>query len=387
MALTAQQLDQFLRSRRSPLAGQGAAFLQAGSRYRVDPRLLVGIAGAESSFGTAGSGRDIHNPFGWGPAIPFGSYEEAINTVARGLRQGYLNKGLKNVGQISQKYAPVGAANDPTGLNKQWSGNVASIMRQLGASPETLDYAKNVAALELGQDKIEQGAHHPGPQTVAERAHELMTPVGRPISAVVNDFVRQSRQEEPTLVQQISRVSSTAAKILNDIEPLVMPFAKRDTSDKTGTLKPPKDQNGNLPGTHEGADPVVSKALQFAHNQVGQRYVWGGESRKEGGFDCSGLIDAAYRAAGIDLPGRLTSQSARTLGKAVPNEKNLQPGDILVTHGGNHVVMYVGHGKVIAARSSHLPLAQQIMYQPMSVIRDEGIVAMRRIKGAGRRIS
>ena len=37
--------------------------------------------------------------------------------------------------------------------------------------------------------------------------------------------------------------------------------------------------------------------------QVGWPYVWGGESRAEGGFDCSGLVDYAYTAAGASLPG------------------------------------------------------------------------------------
>jgi cell wall-associated NlpC family hydrolase len=153
--------------------------------------------------------------------------------------------------------------------------------------------------------------------------------------------------------------------------------------DKTGSLQMPTKKNGSQ---YVNSDPLVSRALAFAHNQVGRPYVWGGESRKEGGFDCSGLIDAAYRAAGIDFPGRLTTKSALRLGQKV-SDKNLQPGDVIVTRGGNHMVMYVGGGKVIAARSSHLPLKQQIMYQPMSEIRAQGIVGIRRIKGAGRRIS
>ena len=44
----------------------------------------------------------------------------------------------------------------------------------------------------------------------------------------------------------------------------------------------------------DGRGAVVAAAAA----QVGWPYVWGGESRAEGGFDCSGLVDFAYSAAG-----------------------------------------------------------------------------------------
>ena len=49
-----------------------------------------------------------------------------------------------------------------------------------------------------------------------------------------------------------------------------------------------------------GAAAVVAAATA----QLGWPYLWGGESRAEGGFDCSGLVDYALAAAG--LPGRTT---------------------------------------------------------------------------------
>ena len=44
----------------------------------------------------------------------------------------------------------------------------------------------------------------------------------------------------------------------------------------------------------DAAGAVVAAALA----QLGWPYVWGGESRAEGGFDCSGLVDYALAAAG-----------------------------------------------------------------------------------------
>lgn len=69
----------------SPLVGLGSVFVAEGTRNRIDPRALVAIAYHESVLGTAGSGAGIHNAFGWGPAIPFRSWQDNIATVARGL--------------------------------------------------------------------------------------------------------------------------------------------------------------------------------------------------------------------------------------------------------------------------------------------------------------
>ena len=52
-----------------------------------------------------------------------------------------------------------------------------------------------------------------------------------------------------------------------------------------------------------------------AEAQVGWPYVWGGESRAEGGFDCSGLVDYAYAVAGAPLPGRPTAAALWTLAR------------------------------------------------------------------------
>jgi cell wall-associated NlpC family hydrolase len=138
-----------------------------------------------------------------------------------------------------------------------------------------------------------------------------------------------------------------------------------------GTIEqPPAWQRSGPPGS---SSATVNRALQVAHAQLGKPYVWGGESPGEGGFDCSGLIDFALRQAGVDVPGRLTTQSALTLGKPV-NLKNLRPGDMIITNGGKHMVWYVGGGRVIAAPRS----GEVVQYQPL---KDHiaGIVGIRRL--------
>ena len=62
------------------------------------------------------------------------------------------------------------------------------------------------------------------------------------------------------------------------------------------------------------AGPKIMQAINIAKAQIGKPYVWGAESPAEGGFDCSGLIDYAFKQAGIKIPGRLTTSSAMRLG-------------------------------------------------------------------------
>ncbi|MFE0760193.1 C40 family peptidase [Streptomyces smyrnaeus] len=103
-------------------------------------------------------------------------------------------------------------------------------------------------------------------------------------------------------------------------------------------------------GAAPAAGGAAGKALAFARSQLGARYVWGGDGRQEGGFDCSGLTKAAYAAAGITLPRTAEEQYRAT--RKVPSGSPLRPGD-LVFYGrpGNlhHVGLYAGEGRMIHA--------------------------------------
>lgn len=125
-----------------------------------------------------------------------------------------------------------------------------------------------------------------------------------------------------------------------------------------GTGAPVASQGGAIGQTAAGKAGSVIRA---AESQLGQPYVWGGESRKEGGFDCSGLIDYAMRQAGIPLPYRLTTQSAAKLGSSVKGS-SYKPGDLILADNNDHMVMYVGNGMVIAAPHT----GAKVQYQPLS---------------------
>ena len=100
-----------------------------------------------------------------------------------------------------------------------------------------------------------------------------------------------------------------------------------------------------------GTDPLpatgsqANEAVAFAYKQLGCPYVFGGTGPCTDGFDCSGLTQAAWAAAGVSIP--RTSYEQADL-PSVPIS-DLEPGDILEFAGDSHVGIYVGGGDLIDA--------------------------------------
>lgn len=120
-------------------------------------------------------------------------------------------------------------------------------------------------------------------------------------------------------------------------------------SEERTTLSTP---GSSAPASYSNTQATGSAAavLAFARAQVGDAYVLG--STGPNSWDCSSLVQAAYRQAGIDLP--RTSQPQSTAGTQVSLD-NLQPGDILYWGGAGsayHVGIYSGGGKFIGAQNS-----------------------------------
>lgn len=138
--VSAGTLDDYLASKGSPMAGSGADILEAGVEFRIDPRFIVAVAGAESYFGITTCAR--FNGWGWGcPSRPlsFESWGHGARTVAKGLRENYVDDGLTSVGEIHLRYAPPDAANDPNDLNYAWADNVARFLVEQGGDPQDIE--------------------------------------------------------------------------------------------------------------------------------------------------------------------------------------------------------------------------------------------------------
>lgn len=111
------------------------------------------------------------------------------------------------------------------------------------------------------------------------------------------------------------------------------------------------------------------KAVEFAKRQVLAKkpYVWGDEGPNS--FDCSGLVYAAYRSAGLGWPiwDRLNSGLYYTYTKQIPLAE-MEPGDLLFySYKGtistiHHVTIYAGNGMMWEARSTKSGLKYSDIY-------------------------
>ncbi|MFD5326407.1 NlpC/P60 family protein [Streptomyces sp. NPDC127092] len=104
----------------------------------------------------------------------------------------------------------------------------------------------------------------------------------------------------------------------------------------------------------------AAEALAFARAQIGKPYVWGATGPSS--YDCSGLTQASWRAAGVDLP-RTTWDQVK-VGTRVATA-DLLPGDLVFFYDDiSHVGIYIGDGKMI-----HAP-------KPGAYVREESIYYM-----------
>jgi cell wall-associated NlpC family hydrolase len=89
-------------------------------------------------------------------------------------------------------------------------------------------------------------------------------------------------------------------------------------------------------------------AVDTALAQLGDPYVWGGAGPNA--FDCSGLTQYAYGAAGVYLPHSSRMQAG--IGTPVAYS-DLQPGDLVFFYSPvSHVGMYIGNGQIVHAPTS-----------------------------------
>jgi cell wall-associated NlpC family hydrolase len=108
---------------------------------------------------------------------------------------------------------------------------------------------------------------------------------------------------------------------------------------------------------------LARRVVAYARHQVGVHYSWGGTSPGTG-FDCSGLVYAAYRSIGWKLP--RSSWDQLRVGRPVRFAR-LRPGDLLFTDGGGHVQLVVSKSAAVSAPQT----GERVRYVPLRQLRPE----------------
>jgi hypothetical protein len=148
-------IDQYLARKPSPktpspLTGRGPVFESDGKQYTIDPRLIVAISGAETSFAIGKCHKTpvtaTRNAWNWfwcygnnscGTDVcnnsAFDTWDSGIKTVSKYVERNYVMKGLTDVRKIQTKYCTEGC--------DYWVKNVDAFMQQMGGDPENLTLA------------------------------------------------------------------------------------------------------------------------------------------------------------------------------------------------------------------------------------------------------
>ncbi|MEU3652092.1 NlpC/P60 family protein [Streptomyces sp. NPDC032161] len=134
--------------------------------------------------------------------------------------------------------------------------------------------------------------------------------------------------------------------------------AEKEANGEAGTDSGTGTGTNTGTGSDSGATTKAEKALAFAAAQIGKPYVWGATGPSS--YDCSGLTQAAWKAADVTLP--RTTWDQVEAGTRVATE-DLRPGDLVFFYDDiSHVGIYKGDGMMIHAPKPGANVREESIY-------------------------
>ena len=193
-------------------------------------------------------------------------------------------------------------------------------------------------------------------QAQVERLAAQQDTLDEQIAAYQAEYERLSAAEQRAsraAAERHAAEEAAAEAAAESTEPAEPADSGTDASDAAPAPAPvPAPAVPAPPAPVAGGSAAAQVAVSTAMAQLGDPYVWAAAGPDA--FDCSGLTQYAYAAAGIQLPHSSRMQS--TMGTAVPTSA-LQPGDLLFFYSPvSHVGMYIGNGQMVHASTFGEPV-------------------------------
>ncbi|MFC8389594.1 NlpC/P60 family protein [Streptomyces sp. NPDC057238] len=180
-------------------------------------------------------------------------------------------------------------------------------------------------------------------------ARELMSKLTAEEKARLAAIEKEKQKEAARKAAELARQQAEQQKAQEEAAAQQDSGTSGSTSGSSGST--------TTPSTDSSYATKAEKALAFARAQIGKPYVWGATG--PGSYDCSGLTQAAWKAAGVTVP--RTTYDQVNAGTTVPVSQ-AQPGDLVFFYDDvTHVGIYIGNGMMI-----HAP-------KPGTYVREESI--------------
>jgi len=193
-------------------------------------------------------------------------------------------------------------------------------------------------------------------QTKLSEARALLSRLTAEEKARLAELERKKEAEAKRKAAELAK-KQAAAKAEADREAAA---AAKEAGSGTGTDTGTGTDSGTGSGTGADADASTKaeKVMAFARAQLGKPYVWGATGPAS--YDCSGLTQAAWKAAGVDIP--RTTWDQVNVGTRIATA-DLQPGDLVFFYDDiSHVGIYKGDGMMIHAPKPGANVREESIY-------------------------
>lgn len=282
----------------------------------------------------------------------------ANRTIGKTASSAYkMGNGFSNLNSVLNANGPQDMVDRLSTLEKIGSGDAVVLKRFQAA-----EAAAKAAKIEADRTKAVQ--------VVATAKVAATKKIADDAKAVQQKEVDKLRAIQNQLAIELAKAKNFRVTLEQQRQLAILEEQNANTAAKTPGQKsiwPNRGFTGR--SSIRSTEAIRLKAVAYAKAQVLARwpYIWGAQGPKA--FDCSGLVYAAYKAAGLGYPewGRLNAALYFVATQRVPLSQ-LQPGDLLFySYDGSvqnihHITIYEGNEMMWEANSKRVGLIHSNMY-------------------------
>lgn len=215
--------------------------------------------------------------------------------------------------------------------------------QQAQASKQRAEAVKSLETLTASQTALRTSKQNV--QTKLTEARTLLSKLTAEEKARLAELERKKEAEAKRKAEELAKKQAAAKK-----------EAARKAAEPGGSGT--ETGSGSGSGSGSSASTKAEKVLAFARAQIGKPYVWGATGPAS--YDCSGLTQAAWKAAGVDIP--RTTWDQVNVGTRIATA-DLQPGDLVFFYDDiSHVGIYKGDGMMIHAPKPGANVREESIY-------------------------